>query len=196
MKSPLIICIVLLAIAASCNSRKESKTEANTQQNLEVKVAEAVTITTQTERDTLKGSLKAIATGRIGSTFITINYHSPAVRDRVIWGGLVPFDQVWVTGAHMATNIEFEGPIKIGGQELQAGKYALFTIPSQNEWTVIINKNWEQHLTDEYDSKDDIVRLTIQPEPQSVNQERLMYSVDESGISIRWEKIKLFIDLK
>ncbi len=158
---------------------------------LESKDARVVKI--QVEGDTLKGSLKAIATGRIGNTFTTIHYHSPAVRGRVVWGGLVPFEQVWVTGAHMATSIEFEGPVRIGEKELAAGKYGFFTIPSQTEWTIMINKNWEQHLTDEYDQKDDLIRLTIKPETLTENQERLMYAVDNTAISIRWEKIKLSI---
>lgn len=184
--TPLLLSLFLF----SCSPKQEAKTE-TPQTGTEKKVVEPVVILEQIERDTLKGSLKAIATGRIGSTFVTIHYHSPAVRGRVVWGGLVPYDQVWVTGAHMATAIELEGPVKIGEQELSAGKYALFTIPSQNDWTIVINKNWDQHLTDEYQQKDDIVRLTVQPEVLTENQERLMYKVDNTAIVIQWEKIKL-----
>lgn len=189
MKNAITIGIISVVIISSCNQKQETKKEITK----EAKTDSPVTIAPQVERDTLKGSLKAIATNRIGNTFITINYHSPAIRGRVIWGGLVPFDQVWVTGAHMATSIEFEGPVKIGEQELAAGKYGFFTIPSQNEWTVIINRNWEQHLADEYDQKDDILRLRVKPEALVENQERLMYSVDNSTISMRWEKIKISI---
>lgn len=188
--------LFFLVILESCNQKEEAKTETTQSPTTEKKVADPVIITPQIERDTLKGSLKAISTGRIGNTFTTINYHSPAVRGRVVWGGLVPFDQVWVTGAHMATSIEFEGPVKIGGQELTAGKYAFFTIPSQKDWIVIINKNWEQHLTDEYDQKDDILRVTVKPEWLTENQERLMYAVENSQLIIRWEKLKLLIPIQ
>jgi hypothetical protein len=195
MKTTYIIAILLSSmLLTSCNQKQKAKTD-NTQLSpaTETKANEPVTIQPQAEPDSLKGSIKALATGRIGNTFITINYHSPAVRGRMVWGGLVPFDQVWVTGAHMATTIEFEGSVKIGDQELAGGKYGFFTIPSQNEWIVIINKNWEQHLADEYDQKDDLIRLNIKPEILSENQERLMYSVDNTGISVRWEKIRLVI---
>ena len=195
MKTTYIIANLLsLAILTSCNQKQETKTETK-QPSSETKIVERVIINEQAERDTLKGSLKAIATGRIGNTFTTINYHSPAVRGRVIWGGLVPFDQVWVAGAHMATSIEFEGPVKIGGRELAAGKYGFFTIPSQNEWVIIVNKNWEQHLADEYDPKDDILRVSVKPEIQTENQERLMYVVDSSTITIRWDKIKISLPI-
>jgi hypothetical protein len=145
-------------ILASCNQKEETKTGSD--QLAPAKEEKApVVIQHQVEPDSLKGSLKALATGRIGNTFVTINYHSPAVRGRVIWGGLVPLNQVWVTGAHMATSIEFEGPVQINGQSLSAGKYGFFTIPSKDEWTIIINKNWEQHLADEYKQEDDILPI-------------------------------------
>ena len=142
----------------------------------------------------------AVATGKIGSTVITINYYSPAVRGRVIWGGLVPMDQVWVTGAHKATSIEFEGPIKIGGVDLPAGKYGLFTIPSKDEWIIIINKNWDQHLADDYDQKQDVVRVHLKPEREETNQERLRYVIESETnntgeIVIYWENLEVSLPI-
>jgi hypothetical protein len=93
----------------------------------------------------------------------------------------------------MATAVTFEKPVRIGGKTLEAGKYALFTIPSKNEWTVIINRKWQQHLTDEYSSDDDVLRIRVLPEMQTNSQERLMYTIDLEGISMRWEKVKLVI---
>jgi len=190
-----IIYLFSVIILTSCNQKQEAKTE-TTQPVIEKRIVEAVIIQPQTERDTLKGSLKALVTSKIGNTVITINYYSPAVRGRVIWGGLVPIDQVWVTGAHKATSIEIEGPVKIGGVELPAGKYGFFTIPSKDEWTIIINKNWDQHLTDDYDQKDDLVRVKVKPEVESINQERLRYVVESEGgnqgeIVIFWEKLEV-----
>lgn len=177
----------------SCNQKQESKTE-TIEVATENKVVESVVIQQQSQSDTLKGSLKALATGKIGNTVVTINYYSPAVRGRVIWGGLVPMNQVWVTGAHKATTVEFEGSVKIGDVEIPAGKYGLFTIPTKDEWIIIINRNWDQHLTDEYDQKDDLVRIKAKPELEEVNQERLRYVIErkerKSGeIIMYWEKL-------
>lgn len=151
-------------------------------------------ISEQSGPDTLKGSLKSEANGRIGSANIRISYHSPAVRGRVVWGGLVPFNQVWVTGAHSATSFETDEQLTLGGQQLPAGKYALFTIPGKDEWVVIFNKNWQQHLADNYSMDDDVVRLKVKPEALTTNQERLRYQIltespQKGNILFSWEKI-------
>ncbi|MHC2991549.1 hypothetical protein OB13_08120, partial [Pontibacter sp. HJ8] len=119
---------------------------------------EGLVIQAQAAPDTMKGSLKAEAHGQVGNAHILINYHSPAVRGRVIWGGLVAYNQVWVTGAHSATTLSTDTDITLGGKQLPAGKYALFTIPGQDEWTIIINRNWEQHLADDYSEDEDVLR--------------------------------------
>ncbi|MFX7732024.1 DUF2911 domain-containing protein, partial [Acinetobacter baumannii] len=72
-------------------------------------------------------------------------------------------DEVWVTGAHEATTFEIGKSFIVGGKEIPAGKYAIFTIPGKNEWTVIINKQWKQHLATEYDEKEDVVRIKVKP---------------------------------
>ena len=150
----------------------------------------------QSEPDTLIGSLEAEAQASIGSAKIKITYHSPAVRGRVVWGGLVPYDQVWVTGAHSATSLETDQKLVIGGKVIPAGRYALFTIPGKEDWTIIINKNSQQHLADNYSEKDDLVRVLVKPEFQQVNQERLRYEIFSNAkntgqIVISWEKLKL-----
>ncbi|WP_299700549.1 DUF2911 domain-containing protein [uncultured Pontibacter sp.] len=156
----------------------------------------ATTIGEQAEADTLKGSLKAEAHGMIGDAHLTIAYHSPAVRGRQIWGGLVAYNQVWVTGAHSATSIMTDKDITIGGKNLPAGKYALFTIPGEEEWTIIINKNWEQHLADDYAETDDVLRFTVKPEIAPTKQERLRYTIisdgsDKGSIQITWDMLRV-----
>lgn len=193
------ISLFSLMLLISCNQKQESKTE-TTQPITDKKIIEAVVIQQQSERDTLKGSLKALVTGKIGNIVVTINYYSPAVRGRVIWGGLVPMDQVWVTGAHKATSVEFEGAVKIGDVEVPGGKYSLFTIPSKDEWTIIINKNWDQHLADEYDQKDDLVRIKVKPKTEEVNQERLRYVIEseerkKGEIVVYWEKLEVSLPI-
>src|SRR6185437_4669611 len=79
------------------------------------------------------------ATGTVGGASISINYSSPSVKGRKIWGGLVPYDKVWRAGANEATIFETNKAIKIEGKDLPAGKYSLFATPGENEWTIILN---------------------------------------------------------
>ena len=146
-------------------------------------------------KDTSKKSIKSMAVGKIGGDSLKISYHSPGVRKRIVWGGLVPYEEVWVTGAHDATTLEVPRAFIIGGKEIPAGKYAFFTIPGEKEWTVILNSRWKQHLASEYDEKEDLVRLKVKPSKNS-HTERLQYFIDtgkgkEGNIAVAWEKIKI-----
>ncbi len=189
--------LILVGFLSSCSHKKnESETKESPKLITTPTEDDSRIIEEQSDPDTLKGSLKAKAIGTIGSTGITINYYSPAVRGRIIWGGLIPFDNVWVTGAHRATSIDFNQEVEIGGVTIASGKYALFTIPGKEEWTIIINKNWDQHLVDEYDQKLDIVRVKVKPETEETHQERLRYVIEREGdeqgeIVIYWEKLEV-----
>src|SRR5258706_10811892 len=148
--------------------------------------------------DTTKKSIPKEVHIEIGEAHIMIHYYAPAVRGRVIWGGLVPYGEVWVTGAHKATAWEFTNSIEINKTLIPAGKYAIFTIPNKEKWIFIINKKWDQHLADEYDAKEDVLRMEVIPEGLKETQERLMYAMIEEEnnngvLTIRWEKIKISI---
>jgi hypothetical protein len=99
----------------------------------------------------------------VGLTDIEVVYSRPGIKNREIFGGLVPFEQVWRTGANAATKITFSTAVKLNGKDVPAGTYALFTIPSENEWTVIINKGAAQWGAYKYDEKDDVVRFKVRP---------------------------------
>jgi len=149
------------------------------------------------KEDTLKGSPERTAMATVGGVHVHIVYHSPGVRGRVIWGGLVPYDQVWVAGAHQATTIQLSGPVKINDRELPAGTYAFFIIPGRDQWTAIFNSRYEQHLTDEYNPKEDVLRFNVTPEDHEETP-RLTYAVDrvddQSGaITFLWEKKHIHI---
>lgn len=164
------------------------------------KKAEEVCYNPNAKGDTSKRSIKSAAVGKIGDASITINYHSPGVRGRTIWGGLVPYNEVWVTGAHNATNIEIDKDFIVGGTSISKGKYALFTIPGKDEWTIIINKNWNQHLTDDYLQKEDVVRIKVKSMQQNKITERLQYFIedDKNGngkIAIAWELLRIEFNL-
>ncbi len=150
--------------------------------------------------DTSKRSLKSIAVGKIGSVNLIINYHSPGVRGRTIWGGLVTYNDVWVTGAHSATSLEIDKEIIVAGTVIPQGKYAIFTIPGKEEWTIIINKNWNQHLADDYLQKEDIVRIKVKPERLNQNLERLQYFIEDEKnnkgkITIAWELLRIEFEI-
>lgn len=147
-------------------------------------------------KDTTKKSIYAAAVGKIGQANVNISYHSPGVRKRVIWGGLVPYDEVWVTGAHSATTVEIDKPFILGNKTITPGKYALFTIPADKEWTIIFNTNWQQHLADDYNIKDDVIRIKVKPEMQNDVTERLQYFIKNIGsnkgtIAVAWEKVRV-----
>lgn len=202
MKNNLLLLCLLSVCLMSCSGKKSAEEKAPEQSTTPATeiLDEGVVIGKQLQEDTLKGSLKAYAKGKVGDAEIKITYHSPSVRGRIVWGGLVPFDKVWVTGAHMATTIKSNTDFMLGNKTIVAGKYGLFTIPGKDKWTVIINKNWQQHLTDEYDSKDDVARLEITPSQRPENQERLQYEVIakseyECTINVLWDKLQLQIPI-
>ncbi|WP_462255425.1 DUF2911 domain-containing protein [Ferruginibacter sp.] len=146
--------------------------------------------------DTLKRSIKSAAIGKIGSAAVVINYHSPGVRGRNIWGGLIPYGEVWVTGAHNATNIEIDKDFIVNGVSIPKGKYGFFTIPGKKEWVIIINKNWNQHLTDDYQQSEDLVRIKVKPQQQKETIQRLQYFITDKGnnkgeIAMAWDKIRI-----
>lgn len=148
------------------------------------------------KKDTTKKSIRSAAVGKIAAANVRINYYSPGVRGRIIWGGVVPLNEVWVTGAHAATNIETDKAFVIGNTTVPAGTYAIFTIPSENEWTFILNKNYQQHLTDEYDQKEDVLRINVKPIISTHTTERLQYFIESDRIAVAWEKVRIEIPVK
>ncbi len=147
------------------------------------------------EDSTFKSSSRRIATAEVGGAKVTINYGSPGKRGRVIWNGLVSYDQVWVTGAHWATAVEFSKDVKINGTTVPAGMYGFFTIPNPDEWTLIINKRYDQHLADDYSDAEDVVSVKVKPENLTVVVKRLTYTITPSGntgtIDVAWDDVKV-----
>ncbi|MGB3617905.1 MAG: DUF2911 domain-containing protein [Catalinimonas sp.] len=129
------------------------------------------------------------ASGTIDGVEVSINWSSPAVKGRTIWGDLVPYDKVWRTGANEATVIRFDEDVTIEGQALPAGEYALFTIPTEGEWTIIFNEEAAQWGAYKYDDTKDALRVRVKPQMVSDSQERLEFMVEEAGeVKMRWEK--------
>ncbi|MDR1840605.1 MAG: DUF2911 domain-containing protein [Holophagales bacterium] len=131
----------------------------------------------------------------VGICTVTIEYHRPGVRSRAIWGELVPFGEVWRTGANQATTISFTHPVKVAGNPVPAGKYALFTIPGSEKWTVILNKKHQQFGSFEYDPAEDMLRFDAPPVAASFS-ERLTFEIcpaDDSSASVdlKWESLSV-----
>lgn len=128
---------------------------------------------------------------------IAISYGRPSIRGRKIMGGLVPYDKVWRTGADEATTLTTPVDLNIGGTEVSAGKYTLWTLPSEGTWKLIVNKQTGQWGTD-YDQSQDLARLDMQKStlPQPVNE--FTISWDKKGdraadLVFKWENTRVFI---
>jgi hypothetical protein len=141
-------------------------------------------------------SPKAEASGTLGASKVKVVYSQPSARGRKIMGGLVPYGEVWRTGANEATVIEFDKPVKIEGKDLAAGKYSLFTIPGETEWTIIFNKDTKQWGHYSYKQADDVLRVTVKPTKLSAPVETFVISVGNEQIELKWENTAVPVKIK
>lgn len=159
--------------------------------------ATAPAIAAQGERKPL--SPPATAEGMIGSNKVLVHYSAPSMRDRKIMGGLVPFNQVWRTGANAATTLITQQDVRIGDLLVPKGTYTLYTIPTAKEWTLIVNKQTGQWGT-QYDQAQDLGRvpMTLRTIDQPV--ETFAISVKPKGarkgvLSLTWETTKASVPI-
>jgi hypothetical protein len=144
-----------------------------------------------------KASPAATATGKIKDANITINYSSPSVKGRQIWGGLEPYDKVWRAGANDATTFETDKDIKVEGKVLPAGKYSFFLLPrAKGKWTAIFNKEAKQWGAFKYKEEMDQLRVDVKTKPLKTPQERLVYHIDKKGFALEWDKISVPVAIK
>lgn len=136
------------------------------------------------------------AKGKAAGADITIAYGSPAVKGRTIWGELVPYGKVWRAGANEATTFETSQSIQVEGKSLPAGKYALFTIPQKEQWTVIFNKEPKQWGAFNYDQTKDALRVQVKPRKAAAFNERLTYVVTSNGFTLRWADLEVPVAIK
>lgn len=143
----------------------------------------------------------AEVTQTIGMTDITVSYHRPAVNGRDLWGegNLVPYGQVWRTGANENTLIRFTSDVTIEGQPLAAGTYSLHTIPGPDEWTIIFNRDVDAWGSFNYDPERDALRVTVEPSP-GPHRERLAFSFDgvtsdSATVALHWGELQVGFDV-
>lgn len=132
----------------------------------------------------------------LGISKVSLEYQRPSVNGRTIFGGLVPFDQVWRTGANNATAITFESEVTINGNKVAPGTYGLFTIPSKGEWTIILNKTAQQWGAYQYSEADDVLRFKVTPTELKDKVETFTISFDNVtpkslDIALAWENTRV-----
>ncbi|MBA4135894.1 MAG: hypothetical protein C0518_01105 [Opitutus sp.] len=135
---------------------------------------------------------------QVGITDIEVVYSRPSAKGRKIFGGLVPYGEIWRTGANSATRISFSTPVKVGGADLPAGNYELFTIPTENEWTFIFQslKDRPQWGTYAYDQKNDTARATAKPVATPRPTETFAITLSDlsdngATLNLYWENIRV-----
>lgn len=144
-------------------------------------------------------SQKSELSQQVGLTKIAVVYSRPGVKNRVIWGDLVPYDKVWRTGANEATQFSVSTDVKLNGHPLPAGNYSLHTIPGQSTWTVIINKVADQWGSYDYKESEDALRFTTTPVAHEMT-EWMQFSftnlaVDKATLVLDWEKLRVPIEI-
>lgn len=154
-----------------------------------------VTLSTQAQGDKKMPSPPAKAEGKVGAASITIDYHQPSAKGRKMLGGINPYGEVWRTGANKTTSITLSGPVKIEGQDLAAGTYALFTIPGESEWTIIFNKSIEWGAYS-YKQKDDVLRVKVKPTKPEAFVETLNISIVNDQVVLKWENTQVSFNVK
>jgi hypothetical protein len=138
----------------------------------------------------------ASAEGNVGDVKVSIAYHAPAADGRKVMGELVPYGKVWRTGANNATTVEFSKAVKVEGKNLAAGKYEIFTIPGEKEWTVIFQKATGQWGSYTYKEENDVLRVNAKSEATKEFVESLTLGVDKDAMYIKWENTKVKLALK
>ena len=150
--------------------------------------------------ETPRPSPNATVSQTVGITHITIDYSSPGVKNRTIWGELVPFGEVWRTGANEVTSITFDDPVKINGSELPAGTYGIHTIPGETEWEIIFSKDTEVDAGSNYDTEKDALRIKVKPEAAPFI-ERMIFiftntTDNKTTVNLWWEKLRVSFDIE
>lgn len=156
-----------------------------------------ITSTTAQEDKSKRKSPPATAEATIGKTKVSINYSRPSVKGRTVFGELVPWGKVWRTGANEATTFEVSTDVMVNGKKLSAGKYALFTIPGEKEWTIIINSVSNQWGAYRYKEDQDVLRVSAKSSSHDAT-EMLTISIDEKTgmVHIDWAETRVSFEVK
>ncbi|MCL6260000.1 DUF2911 domain-containing protein [Aquiflexum sp. TKW24L] len=172
---------------AACGAEKSTETTET----------EEVTSEQKAESEERPSPLRTLD-GNVGTAKLMVQYGAPSIKGRVVWGDLVPYNEVWRTGANEATYVDFSSDVNVEGKPLKAGKYSLFTIPkATGAWTVIFNSEWNlEHGHFQYKEENDVLRVESTPQWVAESQEQLTIAIESPGIVVRWEKLMLPITIQ
>lgn len=153
----------------------------------------------QAELELPKPSPRAEVSQRVGVTDIELEYSSPAVRGRTIWGELVPYDEMWRTGANACTEIEVSTDVTFAGERVKEGEYCLFTVPGKKTWQVILNSNTDLWGANNYSKDDEVLRVELTPVTLE-KSERMQFrfkDFDDSSATLvfHWDTLGLEIPI-
>ena len=143
-----------------------------------------------------KVSPRENVTGKINTATISIDYGSPSVRGRKIWGALVPFDKIWRAGANEATTFETDKDLIVEGEKLPAGKYSVFIIPNEKECIVIFNKKSDQWGAYNYSKDLDQLRVEVFPKKETKSAEKLLFIVKDNEVALLWDNWMIALNVK
>ena len=136
----------------------------------------------------------------VGLTEIEVEYSSPSVRGRTVWGDLVPYNQHWRTGANINTLVKFSGPVELGGTKVESGTYSLHSIPAEGSWTIILNRKTDGTGSGTYDESQDVLRYKAQV-TTAPSRERLTFvfaNTTSTGtdLDLEWAGLRVRIPVK
>jgi hypothetical protein len=149
--------------------------------------------------ETPSPSPKARVEQRVGITDVSIDYSSPGVKARKIWGDLVPYDKVWRAGANAPTKLTVSRDFAFGGTPVKAGSYSVFMTPGKKTWTVALNTDLTA-TQDSHDDKNDIARVQVAPAALPAVRERLIYVFsdtqdDRANLDLEWERVRIRVPI-
>jgi len=149
---------------------------------------------------TPRPSPDATVTQFVGVTEVKIDYSSPAVKGRKIWGELVPFGEIWRTGANEATTITFSDAVKVNGTELAAGTYGIHTIPGESEWEFIFSKDTKIDGSSNFDKEKEVLRVKAKPEEHHFMERMTFLFTDvtdnSASVNLLWDKLKVSFNIE
>lgn len=153
----------------------------------------------QTAIETPAPSPKARVEQRVGITDVSIDYSSPGVKGRKIWGEVVPYDKVWRAGANAPTKLTVSRDFAFGGTQVKAGSYSVFVTPGKKAWTVALNTDLNA-TQDSHDDKNDVARVAVTPAALPALRERLIYVFsdtqdDRTNVDLEWERVRIRVAL-
>lgn len=187
--------LIIITFISACDTGTEPPTEDAAERQQFLASSEPLPEFTTTITEAELASPRKEMKGVLNDVTITVDYGSPSVNGRDIWGSLIPYDEVWRTGANEATRIIIDKAVKFGTEELPAGTYSLFTIPHEGNWEVIFNREADQWGAYEYDEAKDVLRIEAKTQTQMESSETLEFSLGRNALVLKWENLLLPIPM-